>query len=140
MHCLAFRQRGLVDKPLRAIEPPPTELRGEMPLELTLDRSNQRPPLRYILLIVRTRGIGSLVAPGLPFTPIARRVIARPPDRCQDVNRGRFQIPIRGYLSGISSGRTRSVAARCAAGLSAIESKLLERSVSKDAAYINACA
>jgi hypothetical protein len=42
MHCLGVpAKRGLVDKPLRAIEPPSTDLRGEMPLELTLDRSNQ---------------------------------------------------------------------------------------------------
>lgn len=60
-------------------------------------------------------------------------------DRCYLVLHERFTSQSR-YLGGTSSGRTRSLAARCASGLSAIESKFAERSVSIDAAYMSVCA
>jgi hypothetical protein len=59
MHCLRVpAKRGLVDEPLRAIEPPPTDLRGEMPLEMTLDRSNQ---VRHYATSCSSSGFGRSV-------------------------------------------------------------------------------
>jgi hypothetical protein len=42
MHCLGVpAEHFLVDEPLRAVESPSTNICGEMPFEVTLDRSNR---------------------------------------------------------------------------------------------------